>query len=327
MKTLVTGANGFLASNIIRELQKRGYPVRAMMRKGSDKKSLEGITCEFFYGNIVNPEDVMKAAQGCTYVIHVAANTSQASGYDGYIPVNVTGTANVIEAVIRNQCKRLVYISTANTFGQGTKNNPGHEGIPMSPLFKKSAYALSKAKAQELVLEAVKGNKIDAVVINPSFMLGPYDAKPSSGKIIQMYFGKRLAIVPAGGKNFVDVRDVAAGACNALGKGRSGECYLLVNQNLSYPEFVRRLNENNGYKTKTIQLPRFVLYGAGYLGNLLNLLHIPSQLNLTNAKILCTDNYYSAQKSITELDFKQTPIEKSIHDAVDWFREHHMLKK
>lgn len=327
MKTLVTGANGFLASNIIRELLKRGYPVRAMVRKGSNMKSLEGITCEFFYGNIVNPEHVIKAAEGCTFVIHVAANTSQVPGYDDYVPVNITGTANVIEAVIRNKCQRLVYVSSANTFGQGTKSNPGHEGLPMSPVFKKSGYALSKAKAQEMVLAAVNEKKIDAVVINPSFMLGPYDAKPSSGKIIQMYFGKKVAVVPAGGKNFVDVRDVAAGACNALEQGINGQCYLLVNQNLSYPEFVRKLNENNAAKTRIIQLPRLILYAAGYFGSLLNLLHVPLQLNLTNAQILCTDNYYTASKAILELGFHQTPIEKSIQDAVDWFRQNQMLKE
>ncbi|NJK86740.1 MAG: NAD-dependent epimerase/dehydratase family protein [Bacteroidales bacterium] len=136
MKVLVTGANGFLASNIIRELLDRGYQVKGMLRKGSNQLALKGLDCEFVFGNITVYEDVLKACNGCDVVIHAAANTSQASlNFDQYVPVNIEATEYILQASIQSRCKRLIFVSTANTIGYGSAMSPGREDNRISPVF------------------------------------------------------------------------------------------------------------------------------------------------------------------------------------------------
>ena len=235
MKVLVTGANGLLGANIVRELVDRGYDVRILARETSDLTGIESVTFERVNGDILDRDSVDRAVNGCGYVIHSAANTSQwPTNYNHYEPVNVTGTKYVIDAVKKHGVERFVFISSANAFGNGTKEKPGTELTEFSGFKYGSGYMMSKFVAQQLVLVEVEQSNLPAVVVNPTFMIGPYDAKPSSGQIIVMGMGKKIQVSPPGGKNFIHVRDAAIATCNALTMGRTGECYLLANENLTY---------------------------------------------------------------------------------------------
>ncbi len=156
-------------------------------------------------------------------------------------------------------------------------------------------------------------------------MIGPYDGKPSSGAIIQMGYGKKLIFHPPGGKNFVNVEDAAAGVVDALEKGKNGEAYLLAGENLSYRQFFKKLGNQTGQRPILIQVPRFILLSAGYLGNFLRFLGIKTPLTSINMKILCVRNYYSNQKTRSELGTAFYPIENGIRKAIHWFKEHRML--
>ncbi len=327
MKALVTGANGFLASNVVRELNRRGYNVRAMVRSTADLRSLQGTDCELFYGNITNIIHTAEAVKDCDVVIHVAADTSQHyTNVESYMRTNVLGTLNMLEAAVKNSVKRFIFISTANTFGYGTKSNPGNEKMPPKYPFTASGYALSKMKAQELVLEYANSRKIEAVVVNPTFMIGPYDTKPSSGKIITMIYNRKFVPVPAGGKNFIHVADVAVGICNAIDKGKSGSCYLLANENLSYSEFYTKLAKIAGKRFYQIKLPPWLLHVTALLAKLAGKSGFRSDLNPVNARILGVDNYYSSKKAVSELMLPQTPVDIAIYDALEWFRQIGYLK-
>lgn len=185
-------------------------------------------------------------------------------------------------------------------------------------MFKQSHYAKSKLEAENYLLK--NKHKIDTVIINPTFMLGAYDTKPSSGKIILMGWNKRLIFYPPGGKNFVHVKDVSFGIIKAIEKGVSGEKYLLANTNLSYKEFFTTLNRLTDQNPMMIQIPKQLLITMGYFGNLLRKLKINTSLSITNTKILCIENYFSNNKSIKQLDMSYQPIEKAITDAVDYFQ-------
>ncbi len=322
MKVLVTGANGFLASNVVRELNRRGYSVRAMVRSTANLRSLEGTDCELFYGNITNIIHTVEAAKDCDVVIHVAADTSQnQTKVESYMRTNVLGTFNVLEGSVKNGAKRFIFVSTSNTFGYGTKSNPGNENMPPKYPFTASGYALSKMKAQELVLEYGNSGKLETVVVNPTFMIGPYDTKPGSGKIITMIYNRKFVPVPAGGKNFIHVADVAVGICNAIDKGKAGSCYLLANENLSYSEFYTKLAEMAGKPFYQIKFPPWLLHVTAVLAKLARKSGFRSDLNPVNARILCIDNYYSGQKAVSELMLPQTPVDIAISDALEWFRQ------
>ncbi len=323
MRVLVTGANGLLGANVVRELVVRGYEVRILARKTSDLTGLQGVEFERFNGDILDASSVDVAVQGCDYVIHSAANTSQwPTTYSYYEPVNVNGTKHVIEAVKNHAVKRFVFVSSANAFGNGTKETPGTELSEFTGFKTGSGYMISKFVAQQFVLSEVERNNLPAIVVNPTFMLGPFDSKPSSGQIILMGMGKKIQVSPSGGKNFIHVRDAAVGTCNALTMGRTGECYLLAHDNLTYREFFNLLNKVTGESPTSLGLPGWLLRGAGAAGTLFEKLSgKPAALSLVNARLLCLENYYSGKKAVESLELPQTPIEDAIRDAIGWFRE------
>ncbi|MEI6749799.1 MAG: NAD-dependent epimerase/dehydratase family protein [Bacteroidota bacterium] len=322
MKVLVTGANGFLSGHIVHELLRCGYTVRAMMRSGAKAPALAGLDIEVTYGNITSKSDIETAIRGCDIVIHAAADTCQAHrNVEDYFPVNVEATANIIEVMSKAKCKRLLFVSSANTMGFGTLNNPGNENTPASPLFLKSGYAKSKLMAQQFVIEAAKNQKLDAVVVNPTFMIGPLDYNPHSGRIFKMVLNKKNVIYPPGGKNFVDVRDAAKGIVNAIIKGNSGECYLISGENLSFHDFFAKVILLSGRKTKLIAIPAIILKLTGIFGSIFRKIGINSELSYTNACILCVNNYYDNSKAVRYLDLPQSGINNTISDYLIWKRD------
>lgn len=321
MKVLVTGANGFLSGHIIRKLLKSGYSVRAMMRAGANAPGLTGLDIEVFYGNITSKTDVEHAVDGCEIVIHAAADTSQSHRKaEDYFPVNVQATADIIEAMARKGCKRLIFVSTANTMGFGTIENPGDESKPASPLVLKSGYAKSKFLAQKLVLEAVKTQKIDAVIVNPTFMIGPFDYNPHSGRIFKMILNKRIAFYPPGGKNFVDVRDAAYGIVNAITEGKSGECYLIAGENLSFHDFFEKIKLLSNQSSRLVPIPVPILKLAGIFGSICQYIGINSELNYANACILSINNYYDNKKAVRDLGLSCLGLDKTITDYLTWLK-------
>ncbi len=328
MKVLVTGANGLLGSNIVRQLGKREIPARVIVRPDSQLLSLKGCRPEYFFGNITSFEDVNEASKGCDYIIHAAAITEQTlPRLKYYNKVNVEGTINVINAAINNKAKRLIYISSANSIGYGNKDKPGTEEKPAMKPYTESYYAISKYKAEKEVLNAVDQKGLNAIILNPSFMIGPYDSKPSSGRLLLIGYRDIIVFLTTGGKNFVPVEDVAIAACNALTKGRKGEKYLLTNANLSYKEFFNIVDDITGFKRIKIILPSWLVTGMGILGSLISRSGSQVLLNYNNAKISTVKNFYSADKAVKELDFPQSDIRIAITKLLHWFMENNYIKK
>lgn len=311
-----------LGAHVVRELLSRKYSVRAMVRKQSNLKALKGLGIEFYFGQVTEIGDVAGAAEGCSFIFHVAARTAQKpSGLESYRLPNITSTAHCIE-VCRNQpVKRLVYVSTANCFGNGTIENPGSEQRPFNQWMKKSGYAYSKYLAQQKVLEAAKNKNLDAVVVNPTFIIGANDVKPGSGQIFSHILNKKIAFYPPGGKNFVDAESAATGVVNAMEKGRTGECYLLAGENMTYKYFFKMTAEIAGQNPVLVPIPRFVLMAMGYLGDFSEkVLKLPVRLSKVNARMLCENNFYTPEKAMKELDLPLVSARESAKKAIDWFR-------
>ena len=323
MKILVTGANGLLGVNIVRELLLRNTEVHALVRPTSDLRGLSGLDIKYIAGDILDTESLDRAVKDCEVVIHAAANTSQwPTQYRYYEPVNVKGTQNVINICRKHNVSRVVYVSTANAFGNGPRENPGTELSEFNGFRYNSGYMISKYLAQQWVLTEVEKYRLPVVVVNPTFMIGPYDVKPGSGRIILMGLHKKWIACPPGGKNFIHVRDVATGICNAIEYGIPGECYLLANENLSYQEFYAKLDRVTGQQTAKFNLPGSVLKAIGIACSCwesVSGMAIP--ISFVNARLLCLENYYSGEKAISALRMPQTPVEKAIEDAIAWFQE------
>jgi len=320
MKVLVTGSTGLLGANVVRALLEMNYQITVIIRKTSNLSVLDGLPLNIIYGNINNEDDITNAVEGCNAIIHIAADTNQTyTKLSQYEEINVKPVKYIIAAARLHRVAKVIYVSSAAVCGYGTKDFPGTETEPMRPPFSKSFYIQSKAIGQRLIQDASQDTNCDFIVVNPSFMLGAYDSKPSSGKIILMSYKKRFIFVPPGGKNFVHVKDVADGICNALQHGKNGECYLLTGKNLSYMEFFKIVEGISNQKSTYIIIPPLVLKITGWIFDVLSSVGLRSSLSLINAKILCAGNYYSNQKSVKELNMQLTPISIAVKDATQWF--------
>ena len=316
-RAFVTGISGLLGANLAIDLVQSGYHVRGLVRDRSKLKVASHQNMEIIEGGL--DSDLSDALRGVDILIHVAAETRQnLFRYSDYLKVNYEATVNLFNEAVRMGVKKFVFVSTANTMGFGSLDDPGNEDKEARFPFKASFYAKSKLEAENYVLK--HKDKIETLVVNPTFMLGPHDSKPSSGKIILMGWKKRFVLCPPGGKNFVHVKDVSSGIIKAISKGRNGEKYLLANENLSYVEFFKKLNRIANQDPILIRIPKPMLMVGGYVGDLLRMLRIRTSLSSTNMKILCVNNFYSNAKSKTELELEYRPVELSIRDALDYFQ-------
>ena len=158
--------------------------------------------------------------------------------------MNIEGTENVIQAIKDNNVKRLVYVGTANSFGNGSSLDDLGDETNEYTAHKYGLDLDSKKKAQDLLLDAVKKDGLPAIIVNPTFMIGPYDSKPSSGTMVLAIYNGKVPGYTRGGKNYIAVKDTAVAIANGITMGRIGECYILGNENLSYKDAFEKIVYN-----------------------------------------------------------------------------------
>ena len=324
---LVTGGDGFLGSNLVRELLGRGYRVRVFAERGRDAPNLAGLDVDIVRGDIRIAAEVSESVDGCNYVVHTAASTSMwPSRSDLQRQINVVGTENVIEAVLAHGVERMVHIGTANSFGPGSKENPGHEEQPFVGSRYKLGYIETKLEAQGLIGAAVRDRGLPGIVAAPTFMIGPNDSKPGSGQLIIAIVERSVPGYSKGGKNYVYVKDVATAVANALKAGRIGETYILGNENLYYKEFFSLVAEIAGVRMPKIAVPNSVVKATGVFGSLSGtLFRSTPKVTLPMARLSVETFFYSPAKAVAELELPQTPIATAVSEAIDWFRDHDYL--
>lgn len=315
MKVLVTGATGLLGSNVVEMLGHSGYEVRVLARKTSNMLGLEGLKPEVAYGDLNDPSSLKKAATNCQAIVHCAANTKQwNTSWKEHIETNLNGTQAVLAAARTNNHQKVIVVSTANTFP--LLNN--------QPLSIHTDYIRSKKAAEDYVL---KQTDIPAVVINPSFMIGARDVKPSSGQSVLHYLNNNPVLCPAGGKSFIHVKDVAEAIVRSLSSGISGKRLLLANANMTYRSFFTLIRQATGVRRPVIHLPAPLSLLAGKIGSLASAtLGLQPKLTSENAALINTKLYYDGSESYRELGIKKRSIPSAIHEAVDWFELHNYCK-
>ncbi|MEL6867494.1 MAG: NAD-dependent epimerase/dehydratase family protein [Bacteroidota bacterium] len=323
MKILVTGADGMLGSNLVRELLSRGHQVVAFLLANSPSRTLDGLDIEKRYGNLLDQQSLIDASADCEAIIHTAANTNIWPNRSEMVrKVNIEGTRHVIAAALKHQVKRLLYVGTANSFGFGTKTQPGNEKQPYRSARYGLDYMDSKYEAQQLVLRACREENLPAIIINPTFMLGPYDSKPGAGAMILAIYQQKVPGYAVGGRNYIAAKDVAIAIANALTQGRVGECYIAGHQNMNYREAFGQIAEVVGVKAPGIKIPGSLSKIYGGLGTLYGKLtgNAPT-VSLAMAQISCDEHYFSAQKAVDELQLPQTDIRIAIRESFDWLKE------
>jgi dihydroflavonol-4-reductase len=325
MRVLVTGAAGLLGSHIVRALLDKGHFPVALIRESTNTETLRGLPISFAYGSLEDKDSLTMALSDCDGVIHAASIHSHPSNdYAVFDQINVKGTENLVEVSLKTGLEKFIYVGTAGTIAPGTKAQPGVELDDFNSFHLGSPYVNSKFIAEQYILEQVEYQSLDALIISPTFMIGPYDSKPSSGRMIHFWAENDTVAVPPGGKNFVDVKDVALVCAKALDSPLKGEKLLVTGENLTYLEFFELLNEISGLKKRLIPLPKPVFYAAAAISQLFK--GKKAEFNLSNAKILGRDNYYVGQRALEVFGYQRGSVRQAAQQALDWFAENKKLK-
>ena len=336
---LVTGATGLLGNSIVRELLGRGESVRVLCRQMTSRKAIEDLKVEVIDGDLSKADVIDQAVNGCSAVVHSAAMIHIGwQQLEASRAVNVEGARRIVSACLKHRAK-LVHVSTVDTMlaargserpiteadprpattASETYSSFGNAKVPCS-------YVISKTESEQVVRDAVHdavNGGLHASIVHPGFMLGPYDWKPSSGRMMREISKAPLLLAPSGGCSVCDARDVAAATINAIEAGQPGESYILAGDNLAYqqlweqmlmaigkprkvrvaqPQFLRRVGKVIDAANRTLRLKERDLNGA--MLSMGNLFH-----------------FYDSSRAMRELNYQRRPLAETLHDAWEWLKK------
>jgi dihydroflavonol-4-reductase len=326
MQVLVTGATGFVGSNIALALAERGDQVRVLRRSTSRLDALEGVQVEHVIGDILEPDTLIEAMQGCQLVFHVAAMSQYwRAGKETVYRINVQGTRNVMQAALQVGVQRIVHTSSVAAIGDSPANHPADETQTFPPDLSWFTYGHSKYLAEQEVRKAVEAG-LPVVIVNPGIVIGPRDVNFVSGSIIRASLKGQLRAVPTGGSNIVHVNDVVAGQLAAAERGRVGERYILGGENLTHWEISSIVSGVTGGAPPLLMLPRWSLpVLAGLIDGVNGLCRRPPLVTGQQIRMGGRTFFADSSKAIRELGLPQTPFRQAAADAFAWYREHGLL--
>lgn len=328
---MLTGATGFVGGNLLDLLLEKGFHVRCLVRDIQQAKAiLLAQDVELFEGDLRDPDAVERCARGCQVIFHTAAD------YRLWVPdpwnmydVNVGGTRNILKAAREAKVNRVVHTSSVGALGLPKDGSPGTEETPVCLEDLVGPYKRSKYLSEQEALAAAREG-LDVVVVNPSTPVGPKDRKPTpTGRTILDFLNRRMPAYVDTGLNLVHVRDVVEGHLLALERGRTGEKYILGNQNLTLKEIFQMLAGVSGLEAPSIRLPRWPVLILAHLEGALSrwVTRKEPRIPLDGVKMAAKKMFFDPAKAILELGLPQRSIRQALAEAVRWFTEHGYVRK
>ena len=334
---LLTGAAGFLGSNICLQLLEKGCKVRALVLPNDKSVKFIPKDVEVVIGDLCDADSLepfFAVPEGCTSaIIHCASMVTVDPGYsEKLMAVNVGGTRNIISKVLAHpECEKMVYVSSTGAIPEephGVKIREVNKFTPCDPRKVVGAYSQSKATATQMVLDAVAVMGLKACVVHPSGILGPNDHAlgETTRTVLQIIKGE-MPMGMQGSFNLCDVRDLAAGTIAAVDRGRVGECYILANEPVTLKEMCEMIQQECTAKKISIYLP------LGLADKIAQMLE--KQAEKTGKKPLMTtfsvynlarNNVFDYSKAQRELGYTTRPYQETIHDEVRWLIEEGLIE-
>ena len=325
-KAFITGAAGFLGLNLIEELMKENWEITAFHFPSADLNYLKRFGVKMIGGNILDYAVLKEAIPEKTDALfHVAANTSAWSRNDKQqYKDNVEGTQNVISAALEKNVSRFIYTSSISAYGY----HPGKtitESTESNALTCGMGYNRTKFLAENLV-KKVSGNGLNAVILNPCNILGPYDRNNWARQFILPIFSGRLRAVPPGKAMWCSVKEIARAHIAAVDKGKPGENYLLGGTEARFIDIVNEIERQLGKpETRKVQSKAFLrilvpLMAAKSFFDGKEPILTREKYNRAAAVIRCD---YS--KAVRELNYQTAGLQEMVGDSILWLKSESFL--
>ena len=327
--TLLTGATGFVGSAVARALAARGHRCACWSAPPATGGIWRVSMPRLALGDMTDAASLARAASGCRYVMHVAADYRfWVPDPDAMLRANVEGTVAVMRAAQAAGVERIVHCSSVAALGPTDDGTPADETTPTIEADFIGIYKRSKFLAERAVMDLVRHEALPAVIVNPAAPVGPRDIKPTpTGKMIRDAAAGRMPAYIDTGLNIVHVDDVAEGHVLALERGRIGERYILGGENLLLEDLlalvadaVGRKPPRSGCRRRWCGRPHCVMEGLARLTG------IPPMVTRDHLKMARKKMFFSSAKAMAELGYAPRPARQAIEDAVAWFRANGMLK-
>lgn len=320
MLSVVTGGYGFVGTNLVRALLERGDEVRVVDKRETD--SLAGLDVEHLRVDVLDSEALERAFSGANTVFHLAAVISIVGDPTGEVHrTNVDGPRNASQAALACGVKRFVHCSSVHAFDLERCGPELAESAPRTTMGHSPAYDRSKNQGENEVRDAI-AEGLDAVIVNPSGIVGPNDYEPSRlGELLLQMRNRTLPVNIRGGFDFVDVRDVVAGMLAAERSGRTGENYLLSGHRLSMDEVAELAESVTGVEGPRISMPLSIITGLAPLVVKLTPADETPLITPESMHALRYSPNVSHYKASKELGYLPRPFIETIRDTYAWFEE------
>lgn len=329
-KTLLTGATGFVGSAVARALNRAGFPVRALVRRGSARAHLGDLELEFVEGDLRDADSVGRAVDGVRYVFHVAADYRLwARDPREIFTANVDGTRNVMQAALRAGVERVVYTSSVATLALRPDGMAADEANPLSETQGIGAYKRSKIAAERLVEAMIARDGLPAIIVNPSTPVGPGNVKPTpTGRIIVEAACGRIPGFVDTGLNLVHVDNVADGHLAALERGVVGERYILGGANVTFADMLADIAQLVGRKPPRLRIPRAAVMPIAYAAEALaRFTGREPFATVDGVRMAKHRMFFTAAKAERDLGYRARPYIAGLQDAIQWFRQNGYLDR
>lgn len=325
MLWVVTGAAGHIGANFVRLLLRHGESVRAIVHRNA--VALEHLAVSTIPADVGDSESLEAAFFGADIVVNLAARISISRHAQQIVdPVNVTGTKNVVQACVQCGVRRLVHFSSIHAIAQPPAGQVTDETSPLVTGRRLAAYDWSKAEGERVVLEAAR-NGLDAVILAPTAVVGPYDFGSSYfGRVLLGLARRRMPVLVAGGFDWVDARDIAEATLRAAASERPSGKYLLSGHWHSIMEVARMASRATGLPAASLAAPMPIARVCGSL--------VERMCDLTGRQPLFTACAIDAlaqhprvshERAAAELGYVSRPLEETLADTYDWFRQNGYL--
>ncbi|HNS17509.1 MAG TPA: NAD-dependent epimerase/dehydratase family protein [Bacteroidales bacterium] len=327
MRIAITGASGHIGSTLVRELNGGKHQLKLLIHE--DQKGLEGLDYVAVKGNVLDTRSLDELCRDVDVVFHLAAIIAIDKKYrDLVYKTNVEGTRNVVNACLSNHVSRLIHFSSIHALNPFPLDEPldEHRSLVTNS---HGLYDQSKADGERIIKEKVQTEGFNALIINPTAIIGPYDYRYSYlGQALRYIYEGSLPTLVPGGYDWVDVRDVVQAAINAIRMGRKGESYLLSGTYRSLKELSLMVQEISPHRTPKGVVPTQVArLGLPFIQLYARLKKEAPLYTAESLTILkeCNPNIKN-DKARKELGFTPRPLKETLVDTFTWQKRAWNLK-